>query len=334
MIRTFEEFERILDLVFASAPPPKPLHLFSLLKLARAENVSARHLAKRARSTVKRMEALLTAANPVETILGRPVPPLTAERERRMRSSLGQLFIGTLAEKVFEGIYRTIVGSTELELRDDRTGRGDTDYLLFNGRGRPVFRINIKFHGSLFQKANELVGLDSDDCFALATYKIYGALKKQESEHRAYIFLIVSVPGLTGALVGDGLPEDVVHLSAVTHEVLKSGKRAIEDAIVSRIADFPADFGAQSVIEDHSKRIGAARWFVLSARRADALLRQHLFDRVYGLRVRGFINHYRNVELDMHFSLTHDLLPLTEFLGVLRDEGLPGVVSRLERGTF
>ena len=47
-----------------------------------------------------------------------------------------------------------------------------TDYRVLNGGGRQVFRLNIKFHGTLFGKAPELVGLDSEDCFPLATYKI------------------------------------------------------------------------------------------------------------------------------------------------------------------
>jgi len=36
----------------------------------------------------------------------------------------------------------------------------------------------------------------------------------------------------------------------------------------------------------------------------------------------------------MHFSLSQDLTPLAEFLDVLRQSGMPGLVSRLERGTL
>jgi len=242
--------------------------------------------------------------------------------------------IGSLAERVFEEIYRAASGTGDLELRDDRTGRGDTDYLLLNGRGRQVFRINIKFHGSLFQKAREMVGLEPEDCFALATYKIHSALQKQEKEHLPYVFLIVGVPGLTGTVVGAHLPEDLVHLSAISQETPIAGKRAIEDQIVARTAAAPASFAAERVITEYTEGIRQARWFVLSARRADNLLRHHLFHRVYALRVRGFSRNYRNAELDMHFSLAQDLLPLAEFLRVLREEGLPSLLGRLERGTF
>jgi hypothetical protein len=50
--------------------------------------------------------------------------------------------------------------------------------------------------------------------------------------------------------------------------------------------------------------------------------------------VRAFARNYRNAELDMHFSLREDLTPLPEFLRVLRDDGLHGLVARLERGTI
>jgi hypothetical protein len=73
-------------------------------------------------------------------------------------------------------------------------------------------------------------------------------------------------------------------------------------------------------------------WYVLSARRADVLLRRLLFERVYAVRVRAFARNYPNAELDMHFSLSQDLTPLREFLGVLRRDGLHKMLGLLERG--
>lgn len=84
--------------------------------------------------------------------------------------------------------------SEEFELRDLREGRTDTDYRLHNGRGRPIYRVNIKFHGSQFRRGREMVGLDSSDCFALATYKIHSAIEKQKQEGLPYFFAIVGVP--------------------------------------------------------------------------------------------------------------------------------------------
>ena len=137
-----------------------------------------------------------------------------------------------------------------MQLRDDRSVGGDTDYLVFNGQGRQVFRLNIKFHGSQFRRAQELVGLPPEDCFALATYKIYSALQKQEREHLPYIFVIVGVPNLTGAVVGAALPPDVVEFATRARNSPRlQQKRKVEDAIVQAITGRPADFGTCGNVE-------------------------------------------------------------------------------------
>jgi hypothetical protein len=89
---------------------------------------------------------------------------------------LGSLVLGQAAEKVFEGIYRAKLSTTEIKLVDLRESRNDTDFRLINGQGRPLYRLNIKFHGSLFRNALNLVGLQPEDCFPLASYKIKSAL--------------------------------------------------------------------------------------------------------------------------------------------------------------
>ena len=250
-----------------------------------------------------------------------------------MRAALGQLVIGNLAERVFEILYRDRVGTTELELRDDRGARGETDYLVFNGQARQVFRINIKFHGALFLKAIELVGLDPTDCFALATYKIHAALRRQEEEHLPYLFIIVGVRGLTGASVGAAVPEDIVHLTALPRLISSQGIRVLEDRVVDALTQHPEDFGWEAQINEHFESIIHADWFVLSARKADLLLREKLYERAFALRVPRFTRNYPTAEVDMHFSLRDDLTPLNDFFGILRDQGMPGLVSRLERGT-
>lgn len=53
---------------------------------------------------------------------------------------------------------------------------------------------NIKFHGTLFRESQEYVNLAPADCFALATYKIHGALRRQDQEFSPYVFLVISVP--------------------------------------------------------------------------------------------------------------------------------------------
>jgi hypothetical protein len=242
--------------------------------------------------------------------------------------------LGELAERAFENIYRETMGTNELLLEDDRSSRNETDYRVLNGQQRPVFRINIKFYGTLFRNARNLVGLDPEDCFALATYKIYQGLQKHEAERLPYVFVIVGVPGLTGARVGAAIPEDMVHLVSLVHSSSRiSGKRSVEERVVESLIEAEQPDPFTSELSSFRQEIHKASWYVLSARRADQLLREKLFDRVYAVRVRAFARNYRNAELDMHFSLSQDLRTLKEFLTIARERGLHGLAVDLERGT-
>jgi hypothetical protein len=140
---------------------------------------------------------------------------------------------------------------------------------------------------------------------------------------------------LTGGVVGSVLPGEVIKLACLPDQLPRvEGKRQIEDQIVRRLLTNPASFGMESIINSYLEQIWRVAWYVLSARRADRLLRELLFERAYALRVRAFARNYRGAEVDMHYSLSQDLRPLDEFLRVLRDQGLPGLVGRLERGTL
>lgn len=335
MIQNAADLVDLIRRVYGSVTPPKPLHILLAASRARAgEDLSL--VVQEAKTSKRYVEATRDAADPFQAVFGTPMPTVPDDAVVRARRSLAQLVIGNIAERVFERIYRATMGSTtEFRLEDDRTTRTDTDYRVLNGKRRPIFRMNIKFHGSLFRKAREMVNLDPEDCFALATYKIGGALQKQDQEHLPYLFVIVSVPDLRADAVGEQIPPDLVSLAALTSVLPKvQGKRAIEDRIVHVLSEDPTAFGWQDVWRGWEQRISEAKWNVISARRAVNLLKDHLFERVYALRVRAFAQNYRGAELDMHFSLSQDLTPIQTFLNTLRDDGLQGLVSRLERGTF
>jgi hypothetical protein len=330
---TLEQLERLLGRIYGEAARPKPLHLLAALREVRS-GVPLQDAARSARTTAANLDKLVQATDPVVHLLGEAASD-RPEKEQKVRATIGQLIIGNLAEQVFEDTYRRTVGSTQLQLEDDRSGGGDTDYLVRNGEGRQVFRLNIKFHGSQFRKAQELVGLPPEDSFALATYKIYSALQKQEREHLPYIFVVVGVPNLTGAVVGDTMPTDVIEFATMArHSARFHGKRKVEDAIVQAITAQPADFGLSDTLNGFLAQIRNAIWRVISARRADALLREKLFERAYALRVRGFAMNYRGAELDMHFSISADLHSLEDMLRILRDDGLHALSVYLERGTY
>ena len=332
MLRTVEDLQATAGKLYETVPPPKPFLLLQALdRLRQGEPV--REVARAIHSTPKHLQALAETPDAVTEIFGIGLTEAAAgEQMAKARAGLGQMLLGDIAERAFEQIYKTTMGTTELQLEDYRESRNETDYRVLNGKGLPVFRINIKFHGTRFRNATDLVKLDPADCFALATYKIYQALQKQEQEVLPYIFAIVGVAGLTGALVGEAFPEDLVHLNSLVLGSTISGKRDIEDRTVTHVLDDPQPDSARASIDEFGRRIREAEWRIISARKADNLLREKLFDRVYAVRVRAFARNYRNAELDMHFSLKEDLTPLEDFLNLLKTRGLHGLTAHLERG--
>ena len=123
-------------------------------------------------TTPRILEKLNKGAEPEYDIIGLRPSDLLEDDLKRAATILGGLVLGQAAEIAFEDIYRSEMGQeVEFQLVDLREGRSDTDYRVLNGKGRGIFRLNIKFFGSTFRRGAELVGLDPDDCFPLATYK-------------------------------------------------------------------------------------------------------------------------------------------------------------------
>lgn len=173
-----------------------------------------------------------------------------------------------------------------------------------------------------------MVGLEPRDCFGLATYKVWQGMVKQQTEVLPYVFAIVSVPGLTAESVGAMMPARMVHLAAFAYAAQSGGKRDVEDAIVRHlIEDHQPEEIAERIVE-FAARIEGAEWRVISARKADKLLRELLFDRVFAVRQRSFAQ----TQVNMHFSLAQDLTALEEFLRLWRERGPQGLASMLERG--
>lgn len=314
--------------LFGDEPWPKPLNLLTAKARLRAGE-TLMEAARALRTTQGRVRAVADSRAPAAKVLGVRNRDIPVDQVARIRKILGVLILGRAAEIAFEEIYTSAMGSSEFELVDLREGRSDTDYRLLNGGNRALYRINIKFFGSNFRRGPELVGLSPEDCFPLATYKIHGALQKQEAEHLPYVFVIVGVPGLTGETIAPIIEDQMVRPLAWLTASNISGKRDLEDRVVARIVE--ANLPAYREAYD---RIRKADWFILSARRADSLLREKLFDRVYALRIRGFAQQFRSAELDMHFSLSQDMLGLPHFLALLKKEGQTRAASMLERGSI
>lgn len=248
--------------------------------------------------------------------LGKPEPD--DPRLKRAREGIAQILLGLLAERHFESLAVAMIGDRGYRIEDQRVGRTDTDYRLIDPDDRPLFRMNIKFHGTLFNAAKEYVNLEPADCFALATYKISAALKRQHDEALPYLFLIISVPDFPRETIELSISDDWAWLAAI------SG-RNVEEAIVRLLS-------ADPWVEPIRTRIAQAEFRVLSARRANNLLRELLFERVHALRLRGFNRLFRGAEINMHLSLSTEMVGYAELLELLANRGPVEVSLRLDRG--
>jgi hypothetical protein len=322
-------FLSLLEAVLGREGWPKPFHILEGVSRVR-KGEPVRSAAARVRTSASTLQRAVDADDPVRTVLGISTLEVSDSARTAAVRILGQMLLGRCAELAFEDIYRAGMATEEFQLRDVRESRSDTDYRVFNGQGRPIFRINIKFHGAQFRRARELVGLEPEDCFALATYKIHSAMGKQEEERLPYFFAIVGVPHLTAPSVGLQFPAAHVDAVALVHNTRAPvRKRDFEDAVITHEVKLNSE-----VFQDTYRQIRLAQWYVLSARKADSLLRQRLFQRVFALRVRGFARQFRGAELDMHFSLSGDLTPLEDFLTTLKSRGLSKIATQMERGEY
>ena len=73
---------------------------------------------------------------------------------------------------------------------------------------------------------------------------------------------------------------------------------------------------------------------VISAEKANRLLREKLFERVHALTVKSFTRAFRNAEVDMHFSLSTELTPVREFLEAMLHDSPQKFAVRLYRGDY
>jgi hypothetical protein len=219
--------------------------------------------------------------------------------------------------------------TTDVTLLDDRTQRSDADYVLINGAGKPLYRLNIKLHGSLFRQSMEHVGLAPENCFPLATYKIFSALQKQDERHLPYLFVVVTAPGLTAESTGDALPQVVSEGLLTAKAVIGSGVREAEERFISAFRRLDPAFFAEI-----DKKLMSGKWFVFSARRAHNLMKEFLFERVFALRQRNFNRAFRNAEIDLHLSFSDDMIPVQEFLERSKTLSAAQLYSMIERGTI
>lgn len=322
---TEEHAIKLLRDLFKDSEWPHAVRFLRAISLVR-EGRSTKEAAAAVRTTAARVAALIAADDPFTAALGGSVDT-SDESKQRSRRALGQMVVGRAAEAVFLDLFRDKFRGEELDIENVTDEGSDTDVYLVNGQRRRVYRINIKFFGSVFRKSQETVGLAPEDCFALATYKIRSGLSKQKDEGKPYFFAIVGVAGLTADAAGNRFPPGVLELATQVLGSSAPSRRKFED----RLVDCAVESRWEVYTESYG-RIHQADWYILSAERAARLMRDMLFERVPALSVRNFTRMFRGAEVDMHFSLRNDLTPLPKFFDLLKREGREHVATSLSRG--
>lgn len=280
------------------------LHGESLEAVARDAGVQTHRLRKLVASV---QQAGLSAFGDIGAI--------SAEVFATAKNGIAQMLLSLLAERRFIQLSNQITGAGVLKIEDHRPSRTDTDFRLMNGGGRPLCRLNIKFHGTAFRESRRYVGLEPDDCFPLATYKINNADKRQHAENLPYVFIVLTALDLSAAEVARVVPDDYVEALVVMRQVVSTGKLALEERVVERLLASDQLPRFESILT----RMPEGQFRVLSASRAIDLLKKHLFDRIHALSLKAFNRKFRNAEVDMHFSLTQDLTPVRTFLELTRE---------------
>jgi len=243
------------------------------------------------------------------------IAAISAEEFATAKNGIAQMLLSLLAERRFIQLSNQITGAGVLKIEDHRPSRTDTDFRLMNGGGRPLCRLNIKFHGTAFRESRRYVGLEPEDCFPLATYKINNADKRQHAENLPYVFIVLTALDLSAAEVARIVPDEYVEALVVMRQVVSTGKLALEERVVERLLASDQLPRFESILT----RMPEGQFRVLSASRAIDLLKKHLFDRIHALSLKAFNRKFRNAEVDMHFSLTQDLTPVRTFLELTRE---------------
>jgi hypothetical protein len=330
-----EVYERLYP---ASADWTRPFQLLNAVRRVR-NGEEATVVAKSIKCPLPKFNSYLSG-DAVTAIFKTEYPDLHTHAEGKTwkltKRSIGRMLLGFTAEQAFERLYKTELGSDDLKIEDFRESRNDTDYRVFDKNDKALFRINIKAHASPFRNAPKLVNLPTEDCFPLGTYKIRQGLDKEAQEDLPYFFLVASVPGLTAESIGDEVPESWVRFAALVKASKRSDlkKHEMEDRLVATLVSENPPEGFSALREKLIERMASADWNVLSAKKAEDLLKSLFWERVYALTERGFAQNYPNAEVDMHFSISKEMTPLKTFLQTYKEGGQGLLMSRLAKGVF
>lgn len=263
--------------------------------------------------------------------------PISEEEALTRRSSqiFSNLLVARLAEDLFDALTGSALHSIGMRIEDRRAEYSETDFgVVDTASKKDACLINVKVHSSQFEGAERFVGLAPTDTFALALYKILMGFKYQKEKGIPFFFVVSIRWEIVEEVMRLIRREDqrLVHLIFQTRA---RGKKRAEDALVD---DFVVGFRKRSewntLLQD-LKNTGTH--VVLSAQRAMNLFLEKFETRCPALTLGQFATKFRGrrglpAEINMHFSISQEMMPLAAFLDSLQHERGKNLWVRAHRG--
>lgn len=242
------------------------------------------------------------------------------ERMGSAENPVTKLFPATLTEMRFSRLLERLSESRPgIAVSDDRMSEHSlTDYTLVEGDIRVP--VNVKNAGTRFERAQQLVGLDPDDCLPIPAYKAYAA-----TEREPHLLYAVSVDFGLVHRISETLPPLFTPQEALVWDLLNrfSGSllRSAEDAFICAVA---------AKYEDRLLAVaGDMPFHVVSARKAIRILQQKA-ERTPGIGLRAW-GTGASAEVNVHLSLREDMTPWTAVDQLISGQGLTRVVAGIDR---
>ncbi len=242
------------------------------------------------------------------------------DRTGSAENPVTKLFPATVTEQRFvEAVDDLCDMCTGLTYSDEREGQhSHVDFGICQGAHEVP--VNVKNAGTRFERAENLVGLDPDDCLPIPTYKAYGAI-----EGNPNLLYVIAVDFDLVQQLNELLPALFTDEEATVWQLLNSYKgslvRKAEDQFIF------------STVRKHWDKIKAATaatdFHVISARRAIRILHTKP-KRTPGVGLRAW-GTGASAEVNVHVSIKDETTPWQVVVDRIVSKGLEDIVLAVNR---
>ena len=263
------------------------------------------------------------------------LPPLSAydeQTQKRRFQIFSNLLVSRLAEDLFGEMVGYVLKKMGLELKDVRDEYSEADFVALDKFNKMALFVNVKIHSSLFRQSEQFVGLKPEDTFPLAVYKILMGHKYQLDTSTPFVFIVSICWNIVDVVMHHVRPEDREPIVLV-FSTRVPGKRKAEDILVDNIVDRLKREGEWVSLKQTV--LTQSTHVVISAKKALNLFLEKFNTRCPGLAIKQFASKFGGsrglpAEINMHLSISTEMIPLEMFLQLLEKDGLANLKKHIE----